>query len=76
MESDDPFLYGLKLQLKDRKGEIIDEVSSYFGMRSVSMGKGRWCASAFIERGVCFPYRSFRSRLLARWRIYRRGLVV
>lgn len=36
---DDPFLYGLKLQLKDRKGEIIDEVSSYFGMRSVSMGK-------------------------------------
>lgn len=36
---DDPFLYGLKLQLKDRKGKIIDEVSSYFGMRSVSMGK-------------------------------------
>lgn len=36
---DDPFLYGLKLQLKDRKGKVVDEVSSYFGMRSVSMGK-------------------------------------
>lgn len=36
---DDPFLYGLKLQLKDRKGKIIDEVSSYFGMRSVGMGE-------------------------------------
>lgn len=33
------YFHGLKLQLKDRKGEIIDEVSSYFGMRSVSMGK-------------------------------------
>lgn len=36
---DDPFLYGLKLQLKDRKGKIVDEVSSYFGMRSVGMGE-------------------------------------
>ena len=36
---DDPFLYGLKLQLKDRKGKIIDEISSYFGMRSVTMGE-------------------------------------
>lgn len=36
---DDPFLYELKLQLKDRKGKVIDEISSYFGMRSVTMGK-------------------------------------
>lgn len=36
---DDPFLYGLKLQLKDRKGKIVDEISSYFGMRSVGMGE-------------------------------------
>ncbi|MDD3036813.1 glycoside hydrolase family 2 protein [Bacteroides sp.] len=36
---DDPFLYGLKLQLKDRKGKVIDEISSYFGMRSLTMGK-------------------------------------
>ena len=36
---DDPFLYGLKLQLKDRNGKILDHVDSYFGMRSVSLGK-------------------------------------
>lgn len=36
---DDPFLYDLKLQLRDRRGNIIDEVDSYFGMRSVAIGK-------------------------------------
>ncbi len=36
---DDPFLYGLKLQLKNRKGKNVDEVSSYFGMRSISLEK-------------------------------------
>lgn len=35
----DPFLYDLKLQLKDRRGKLIDEVDSYFGMRSISIGK-------------------------------------
>ena len=34
---EDPFLYGLKLQLKNAKGKVVDEVSSYFGMRTVSM---------------------------------------
>lgn len=36
---DDPFLYDLKIQLKDNKGKVIDEIDSYFGMRSVSIGK-------------------------------------
>ena len=36
---DDPFLYDLKLQLKDRKGKVVDEVNSYFGMRSIALGK-------------------------------------
>lgn len=36
---DDPFLYDLKLQLKNKKGKIVDEISSYFGMRSVEMRK-------------------------------------
>ena len=36
---DDPFLYGLNLQLKDSRGKVLDNVSSYFGMRSVSLGK-------------------------------------
>lgn len=35
----DPFLYGLKLKLRDFNGDVIDEVSSYFGMRSISLGK-------------------------------------
>ena len=36
---DDPFLYGLNLQLKDNRGRVLDNVDSYFGMRSVSLGK-------------------------------------
>lgn len=36
---EDPFLYDLTLQLKNTRGRIIDEVNSYFGMRSVSLGK-------------------------------------
>lgn len=35
---EDPFLYDLKVQIADRKGRVIDEVNSYFGMRSVSLG--------------------------------------
>jgi len=36
---DDPFLYDLKLQLKNSKGVVVDQIDSYFGMRSVSLGK-------------------------------------
>lgn len=36
---DHPFLYTLKIQLRDKKGNKADEVSSYFGMRSISLGK-------------------------------------
>ncbi|MBQ6087356.1 MAG: beta-glycosidase [Bacteroidales bacterium] len=36
---DDPFLYDLKIRLSDRKGKVSDEVVSYFGMRSCSLGK-------------------------------------
>jgi Glycosyl hydrolases family 2, TIM barrel domain/Glycosyl hydrolases family 2/Glycosyl hydrolases family 2, sugar binding domain len=35
---DSPFLYDLKVTLK-RNGQVIDEVSSYFGMRSIGLGK-------------------------------------
>ncbi len=35
-QMDDPFLYDLTLQLK-RGEDIVDEVSSYFGMRTVSI---------------------------------------
>lgn len=36
---DNPFLYDLKITLKAGNGKIIDEVSSYFGMRDVKLGK-------------------------------------
>ncbi len=34
----DPFLYDLKVELVDQKGIVTDEVKSYFGMRSISLG--------------------------------------
>ncbi|WP_069661345.1 glycoside hydrolase family 2 protein [Arcticibacter eurypsychrophilus] len=36
---DEPFLYDLKLSLKDKSGKVTDEVDSYFGMRDVKLGK-------------------------------------
>jgi hypothetical protein len=36
---DSPFLYDLKVVLKDKSGKVVDEVSSYFGMRKSSLGK-------------------------------------
>ncbi|HEV7976933.1 LamG-like jellyroll fold domain-containing protein [Amycolatopsis sp.] len=38
---DDPYLYDLKARIVDRgHGKSVDEVGSYFGMRSISLGKG------------------------------------
>ncbi len=36
---ENPFLYDLRLQLKEKSGKIADEVSSYFGMRSIVLGE-------------------------------------
>lgn len=36
---EDPFLYDLKLQLQTRRGKVLDEVDSYFGMRTVGLKK-------------------------------------
>ena len=36
---DSPFLYDLKLTLKDKSGKVTDEVLSYFGMRDIKLGK-------------------------------------
>ncbi|HUC85799.1 MAG TPA: hypothetical protein VL970_11450, partial [Candidatus Acidoferrales bacterium] len=35
---DHPFLYDLKVQLVNGRGHVLDEVGSYFGMRSVGLG--------------------------------------
>lgn len=34
---DDPFLYGLAITLIDEQGQKLDEVDSYFGMRTISI---------------------------------------
>jgi Beta-galactosidase/beta-glucuronidase len=36
---EDPFLYDLKLELRNKHGRVADAVNSYFGMRSVGLGK-------------------------------------
>ncbi len=36
---DDPFLYDLKLELQDCQEKVTDKVDSYFGIRSISIGK-------------------------------------
>ena len=36
---EDPFLYDLKLTLKDKSDNVTDEVNSYFGMRDIKLGK-------------------------------------
>ncbi|TCD10387.1 glycoside hydrolase family 2 [Pedobacter frigidisoli] len=36
---EDPFLYDLKITLKDNDGKITDEINSYFGMREIKLGK-------------------------------------
>lgn len=41
---EDPFLYDVKVVLRDRNAVPVDEVSSYFGMRSIAMQKD--------ERGI------------------------
>ncbi|MCF7802620.1 MAG: chitobiase/beta-hexosaminidase C-terminal domain-containing protein [Candidatus Marinimicrobia bacterium] len=37
-EPEDPFLYDLKIELLDDTGKPMDEVTSYFGMREISLG--------------------------------------
>lgn len=36
---DSPFLYDLKLTLLDKNGNVADQVTSYFGMRDIKLGK-------------------------------------
>ncbi|MBN2315900.1 MAG: hypothetical protein JXM79_18370 [Sedimentisphaerales bacterium] len=36
-----PFLYGLRVSLKDEKGKTVDYVDSYFGMRKIEVKKDK-----------------------------------
>jgi Concanavalin A-like lectin/glucanases superfamily/Glycosyl hydrolases family 2, sugar binding domain/Glycosyl hydrolases family 2 len=35
----DPYLYGLRLELLGARGQPLDQVESYFGMRSIALGR-------------------------------------
>jgi len=48
---DAPFLYNLTVQLKDGEGRTIDRISSYFGMRSVRLGRDTQGAPRMLLNG-------------------------
>ena len=52
---DSPFLYGLRLSLKDAKGKVLDSVASYVGMREVSVQKDdQGVTRIFLNGKPCF----------------------
>jgi len=53
---DHPFLYDLKLILQNSKGEVLDEVKSYFGMRKISLGDLNGNKSLFLNNEPLFHY--------------------
>lgn len=48
---DDPFLYGLDVRVLKANGTVVDEVSSYFGLRSVKLGKDDFGKERIILNG-------------------------
>lgn len=48
---DDPFLYDLRLELVDAAGNVLDSVSSYFGLRDVALGKDESGRPALLLNG-------------------------
>ena len=53
---DNPNIYGLKLTLTNPKGEIIDQVDSYFGMRKISLGNHKGVKYLFLNNKPLFHY--------------------
>ncbi|MFY9150375.1 MAG: sugar-binding domain-containing protein [Prolixibacteraceae bacterium] len=53
---DHPFLYDLKLTLQNPKGDVIDEVKSYFGMRKISLGDLNGAKYLFLNNEPLFHY--------------------
>ena len=53
---DNPNLYDLKLTLTNRKGQKIDQVNSYFGMRKISLGDHKGVKYLFLNNKPLFHY--------------------
>jgi len=54
---DSPFLYDLRVVLRDDKGKRVDAVKSYFGMRKISLGKDKaGITRILLNNKVLFQY--------------------
>ena len=53
---DSPFLYDVKLELKNKEGATIDVVNSYFGMRKISLGQKEGATVMFLNNQFLFHY--------------------
>jgi len=54
---DSPFLYDVKVTLKDSKGKVVDTVNSYFGMRKISLDKDQeGITRLFLNNKPLFQY--------------------
>jgi len=54
---DSPYLYDLKLTLKDSQGKKLDSVKSYFGMRKIALGKDQdGITRMFLNNKILFQY--------------------
>jgi beta-galactosidase/beta-glucuronidase len=53
---DYPFLYDLKLELLGPSGESIEQLSSYFGMRKISLGPGKFGKELYLNNKPLFHY--------------------
>ncbi|WP_346238471.1 glycoside hydrolase family 2 protein [Niabella insulamsoli] len=53
---EDPFLYDVHLTLSDGEGKILDKVSSYFGMRKISIGTQDGLKYTFLNNKRIFQY--------------------
>ncbi len=54
---DSPFLYDVKVTLKDSKGKTVDIVNSYFGMRKISLDKDEeGITRLFLNNKPLFQY--------------------
>ena len=52
-----PFLYDLKVTLKDARDKVVDSVTSYFGMRKISLGKDeKGVTRIFFNNKILFQY--------------------
>lgn len=53
---DDPFLYDVKLLLFNSEGKEVDRVSSYVGMRKISLGEIKGTRALFLNNKPLFHY--------------------